>query len=108
MLDPDQPALYFAAATGPASEVVMNRYGEHSKERIPVDASKAGRVFTTGESLIEQAVEADPEHFKDVDRETRRDYALVGLRPARVRRGRERRTPEDRRHADRKQALRRL
>ena len=61
--------LYFAAAFGGDAPGVLARYGESSAERVPLK-SKAGVVFTSGQSLVEQSLEQDVDHFKGVDRAT--------------------------------------
>lgn len=70
LYDPDRDGLYFAAATGPRVDGVLMKFGEFGPERVPVHSSKAGRVYTTGESLIDRSVVTDAEHFKGVDQQT--------------------------------------
>ncbi len=69
LYDEERKGLYFAAATGPKAKDVLEKFGETGPDRVPVDGSKAGQVFVSGESLVQQSVEADPGHFKGVDRE---------------------------------------
>lgn len=62
-----QPTLYFAAATGDQADWVLATFGADSDTQIPIEGSKAGLVYETGESLVENAVKA---HFEGVDAET--------------------------------------
>ncbi len=71
LYDAPRDGLYFAAATGPQAQGVLTKFGEFGPDRVPVHSSKAGRVYTTGESLIDTSVVADADHFKGVDQETR-------------------------------------
>lgn len=59
--------LYFAAATGDHAAEVLNEWGEGAQKRVPVEGSKAGSVFSTGESIVETSLESDQTHFKGVD-----------------------------------------
>jgi class 3 adenylate cyclase len=61
--------LYFAAALGDTAAEVLAKYGEASKQRVPPN-SKAGIVFLSGKSLVEESLERDRDHYKGVDRET--------------------------------------
>jgi class 3 adenylate cyclase len=70
LFDEKRGVLYFAHATGDHASAVLTRWGENSKEGIPLDRSKAGEVFTTGRAIIVDATRDDPKHFKDVDQET--------------------------------------
>ena len=64
---PNQSGLYFAAATGEESEWILSNFGQFAEKQIPVDGSKAGSVFKTGESIVENVVK---DHFLNVDTET--------------------------------------
>ncbi len=59
--------LYFAAATGEHADAVIKEWGEASTQRVPVHSSKAGAVFSSGDSIIENALKTDETHFKGVD-----------------------------------------
>jgi hypothetical protein len=59
--------LYFAAATGDHAAEVLKDWGESAPKRVPVKGSKAGAVFSTGESIMEGSLESDEAHFKGVD-----------------------------------------
>jgi len=61
--------LYFAAALGGDAAGILARWGERSAERIPLK-SKAGQVFLSGESLVEESIGQDTGHFKGVDKQT--------------------------------------
>ena len=67
LYDAERDGLYFVAATGPRAQSVLAKFGEFGPDRVPVDSSKAGRVYTTGEPLIDRSVVADADHFKGVD-----------------------------------------
>ena len=58
--DQERNDLYFAAATGPASDSLTGI-------RIPVTKGKAGEVFTTGEPVVENRLE---DHYTAVDEKT--------------------------------------
>jgi adenylate cyclase len=64
----DRAGLYVAAATGDKADWVLATFGEHALQSIPIKGSKAGEVFSTGHSIIENKVEG---HFKGVDEETK-------------------------------------
>jgi len=74
-------SLYIAAATGVESEWVLSNFGKHSEKPIPIDASKAGHVFTTGESLVENRVK---DHFSGVDDETNKKTKCLVCSPLKV------------------------
>jgi len=63
----ERDTLYMAAATGPDAEWVLTTFGFFSEKQIPLKESKAGEVFRSGESIVENAVRG---HFKGVDAET--------------------------------------
>ncbi len=71
LLDEKRLALYFAEAVGANSRLLLERWGRSSAERVPLKKSKAGVVFTTGKSIIEQSLVGDTQHFRGVDRGTR-------------------------------------
>jgi adenylate cyclase len=64
----DRDALYMAAATGDRAEWVLTTFGKHSAKEIPIEGSKAGQVFVSGKSIIENKVQG---HFDGVDQETK-------------------------------------
>lgn len=77
-------ALYVAHATGPDAATVLVGWGETSEQGIPLEGSKAGEVFTSGRSLIVNAVGQDPNHFRGVDRDTGTPTASMVCVPMRV------------------------
>ena len=58
--DTEHNDLYFAAATGPSANTLPDI-------RIPVGKGKAGMVFATGESLVENLLE---DHYRAIDQQT--------------------------------------
>ncbi len=58
--------LYFAMATGEDADVVLTRWGEFSEQQVPVEGSKAGAVFKSGEALVEDHLS---DHFEEVDKQ---------------------------------------
>jgi len=69
LYDPVHQGLYFAAAFGAKGPELMQKWGEPSSQRVPME-SNAGRAFTTREINFESAAGADPEHYKGVDQQT--------------------------------------
>jgi class 3 adenylate cyclase len=65
----ERDGLYVAAATGDQAEWVLTTFGRHSAKAIPIEGSKAGQVYETGISIVENKVE---DHFKGVDAETKK------------------------------------
>ena len=65
----NRDGLYFAAAIGDDSDWLLSKFGRHSDDQIPLSGSKAGAVYSTGESLVENVVRG---HFRAVDEETNR------------------------------------
>jgi class 3 adenylate cyclase/putative methionine-R-sulfoxide reductase with GAF domain len=63
-----QHTLYFAAATGDEADWILSSFGIHSDNQIPIDGSKAGEVYKSGVSLVENFVK---DHFGEVDDETK-------------------------------------
>lgn len=59
-----EPTLYIAAATGEEAEWVLSNFGLYSKEQIPIEGSKAGTVYLSGKSLVENTTR---EHYSKVD-----------------------------------------
>ncbi len=55
--------LYFAAATGDKAESLLQYWGEYSMQQVPLQGSKAGQVFESGQSIIVNSIEDDPIHF---------------------------------------------
>lgn len=59
--------LYFAAAAGDDAAEVLKEWGEGASIRVPTKGSKAGAVFSSGESMMEDSLKSDHAHFKGVD-----------------------------------------
>lgn len=76
LYDEAKAGLYFAAATGGSAKDVLERWGESSERRVPLE-SKAGVVFSTGRALLEQDLASDAAHFKGVDEQTRHKTASM-------------------------------
>jgi len=76
-----QPTLYFAAATGDEAEWVLSTFGVHSEKQVPIEGSKAGSVYQSGISLIENVVK---NHFPGVDEETKSVTKSMVCVPLRV------------------------
>jgi len=62
--------LFFAAATRDKAEFLLRNWGETSKQQIPLQRSKAGQVFESGQPIIVNSMEEDPVHFKGADSDT--------------------------------------
>jgi class 3 adenylate cyclase len=69
LYDPVHQGLYFAAAFGAKGPELMQKWGEQSSQRVPME-SNAGRAFTARQINFESAAGADPEHYKGVDQQT--------------------------------------
>ncbi len=72
-----QGDLYFAHAIGASAQLLLDQWGEGSKQGIPVERSKAGEVFRTGKSLIENTLAEDANHYKAIDSDTNRETASM-------------------------------
>lgn len=72
LFDPERGDLYFAEAVGRDAATLLEQWGRRRQRGIPVDASKAGQVFSTGRSLKVDLLVDDERHFKGVDADTRR------------------------------------
>ena len=66
----ERNSLYFAGAIGENAAMLLERFGEFAENQIPIEGSKAGTVYSSGESIITDYVPEDPDHFKGVDKET--------------------------------------
>ena len=69
LYDDRRRVLYVAHATGPKAGEVLEKWGARG-EGIPIVGSKAGGVFSSGESIVVNDIDHDPEHFKAVDKNT--------------------------------------
>ncbi len=70
--DAERGDLYFAAATGDAASTLLAEWGAHRERGIPIDGSKAGQVFTTGQSITVDSVTNHDDHFKAIDADTQK------------------------------------
>ena len=67
LYDSIRKGLYFAAARGPKGNELLQKFGERSNQRIPLEGSKAGQAFRSGKITVSSNVQDDAEHFKNVD-----------------------------------------
>jgi len=70
--DEERHGLYFASVIGESAPMLMKKWGESSNQRVPMNEGIAGLVFTTGEALVVDSLEADRRHYKGIDRQTNR------------------------------------
>ena len=84
LFDPERGGLFFAAATGEQADDLLAKWGEASSQRVPLQSSKAGQVFTSGKVLIEERLEQDDRHFKGVDEQTNAQSKSMVCVPLRV------------------------
>ena len=84
LFDQDRGGLFFAAAKGEKGPSLLENWGEYSSQRVPVVGSKAGQVFTTGVTIVEQRLDDDADHFKGVDEQTRRTSQSMICAPLEV------------------------
>jgi len=84
LYDPERGGLFFAAATGEKAPSLLDRWGEHSSQRVPVQGSKAGDVYATGKTIVEQSLTDDSAHFKGVDEQTQKSTASMVCAPLEV------------------------
>jgi len=75
--DERRNCLYFADAVGQDANLLLEQWGKNSALSIPLVGSKAGQVFTSGMSQIVDAVVNDPNHFKGIDKDIRRQTASM-------------------------------
>ncbi|WP_428671210.1 GAF domain-containing protein, partial [Roseibium sp.] len=68
--DPARKTLFFAGAVGSNAEFLLDRWGEDAVDQVPIANSTAGRVFDSGEPLMENIISTDTEHYKGVDGQT--------------------------------------
>jgi GAF domain-containing protein len=67
LYDPVRRGLYFSAARGPKGSELLEKFGERSNQRIPLEGSKAGEAFRSGEIAFSSNLQQDAGHFKNVD-----------------------------------------
>ena len=84
LVQEDRPEqLYFAAATGDNGPMLLEQYGEFSDEHMPL-RSIAGSVYQTGELVVTKRATANPDHYKGVDRDTKRTSEAMICAPLRT------------------------
>jgi GAF domain-containing protein len=81
LFDPERNGLFFAAARGEKAEELMQTWGEHSSQRVPLGGSNAGQAFTTGSIITSER----SNHFGEVDRQTGKSSLSILSVPLRVR-----------------------
>jgi adenylate cyclase len=84
LYDPIRKSLFFAAARGPKGPELLQKFGERSNQRIPLEGSKAGQAFRTGEITVSSNVQTDTEHFKSVDDQIRSETVSVISAPLKI------------------------
>lgn len=77
LLDDARDALYFADACGEQAAMLLAEWGREGPKRVPLIGSKAGEAYTSMTSIVVEAVAEDPNHFKGVDRATRKPTASM-------------------------------
>ncbi len=85
LYDDERGGLFFAAARGVKGAELLDKWGEGSNQRVPLEGSKAGEAFRSGEIIGASDLAADTQHFKGVDEqmgETSRSAISVPLRIA--------------------------
>ena len=70
LYDVERGGLFFAAARGVKAPELLEKWGERSNQRVPLEGSKAGQAFTLGEIVQSTDVASDKQHFKSVDEQT--------------------------------------
>ena len=63
-------SLYFAGAIGNNASMLLKDIGEFAEEVVPVIGSKAGAVFSSGKSVIDNYLVNDSGHYKKIDEQT--------------------------------------
>ena len=84
LYDAERGGLFFAAAIGDKGPELLAKWGESSNQRVPVEGSKAGKAFTSGEAVVEQRLHDDDQHFKGVDEQTKKTSQSMVCIPLRV------------------------
>jgi class 3 adenylate cyclase len=81
LFDEKRKHLYFAHATGDNATYLLENWGSSSEKGIPITGSKAGEVFSSGRSLVVNDVGRDPNHYKQVDRDTGKSTQAMACVP---------------------------
>ena len=80
LYDPVHQGLFFAAAVGAKGPELMQKWGEQSSQRVPLD-SNAGQAFTSGEINYQSK---KGEHYKGVDQQTGKKSTSIMSVPLRI------------------------
>jgi class 3 adenylate cyclase len=81
LFDAERNGLFFAAAQGGKAQELMEGWGEHSNQRVPLAGSNAGRAFTSGTIVVDE----QSDRFVEVDRQIgARSQSILSV-PLRVR-----------------------
>ena len=80
LYDPVHQGLFFATAVGAKGPELMQKWGEQSSQRVPLD-SNAGQAFTSGEINYQSK---KGEHYKGVDQQTGKKSTSIMSVPLRI------------------------
>lgn len=84
LYDPIRKGLFFAAARGTKGPELLNKFGERSNQRIPLEGSKAGEAYRSGEITITSNVQTDAQHFKGVDDQIKTETVSIVSAPLKI------------------------
>ena len=84
LYDPIRKGLFFAAARGPKAPELLQKFGERSNQRVPLEGSKAGQAFRSGEITIGSNVQTDDQHFKNVDDQIKNETVSLISAPLKI------------------------
>ncbi len=84
LYDDERGGLFFAAACGVKGPELLDKWGEASNQRVPIQGSKAGEAFSSGEIVRTTDLAADAQHFKRVDEQTGKNSKSVLSVPLRI------------------------
>ncbi|MEO8049033.1 MAG: TIR domain-containing protein [Acidobacteriota bacterium] len=84
LYDPIRKGLFFAAARGPKGPELLQKFGQRSNQRVPLEGSKAGQAFRSGESIVASNLKTDAEHFKNVDDQVKNKTVSVISAPLKI------------------------
>ena len=79
LYDPEHQGLYFAASAGAKGPELLQKWGEQSSQRVPLE-SNAGLAFVSGEINYHSEIS----HYKGVDEQTGKQSAEILSVPLRV------------------------
>jgi hypothetical protein len=63
---------------------LLQKFGQRSNQRIPLEGSKAGQAFRSGEITIGSNVQTDAQHFKDVDDQIKNETVSLISAPLKI------------------------